>query len=168
MICACAHAHTGCHAHIAASILYLTRPYTHTRTYIVRGRELPRPLCGIHPVPNKTHIFLVPVTVADPGGIPGSHGSPLSAQLSSRSVCTMRNFSVDGSPYLMNSKIILTIAHLQVFLNEFWSIACPRAQQTTQNTPFSIASGRGHHKKWAWHQKFARFARVLCTQNPPS
>ena len=62
------------------------------------------------------------------GGIPGSHGSPLSAQLSSRSVCTMRNFSLDGSPYLMNSKIILTIAHLQVFLNEFWSIACPRAQ----------------------------------------
>ena len=49
-------------------------------------------------------------------------------------------------PYLMNSKIILTVAHLQVFMNEFWSIACPRAQQTTQNTPFSIVSGRGHHK----------------------
>ena len=46
----------------------------------------------------------------------------------------------------MNSKSILTVARLQVFMNEFWSIACPRAQQTTQNTPFSIASGRGHHK----------------------
>ena len=33
-------------------------------------------------------------------------------------------------PFLINSKIILTIAHLQVFLNEFWSITCPRAQQT--------------------------------------
>ena len=31
-------------------------------------------------------------------GIPGSHGSPLSAQLSSKSVCTTRNFSLDGSP----------------------------------------------------------------------
>ena len=62
-------------------------------------------------------------------------------------------------PYLMNSKIILTVAYLQVFLNEFWSIACPRAQQTTQNTPFSIASGRGHHKMGV----ASKFARVLYT-----
>ena len=83
-------------------------------------------------------------TVADPGpgGIPGSHGSPLSAQFSSRSVCTMRNFSLDGSPQQQN----YSDCSSQVFMNEFWSIACPRAQQTTQNTPFSIASGRGHHK----------------------
>ena len=38
-----------------------TRTCTHTRTYMVRGRELPRPLCGIHPVPNKTHFRMVPV-----------------------------------------------------------------------------------------------------------
>ena len=44
-------------------------------------------------------------------------------------------------PYLMNSKIILTTVYSsQVFLNEFWSITCPRAQQTT---PFSIVNGRG-------------------------
>ena len=61
-------------------------------------------------------------TVADPGGIPGSHGSPLSAQLSSRTVCTMRTLVLMELPYLINSKFILTLAHLQVFRNEFWSI----------------------------------------------
>ena len=40
--------------------------------------------------------------------------------------------------YLMNSKIILTAAYLQVLWSDYWS---PRAQQITQNTPFSIASG---------------------------
>ena len=45
--------------------------------------------------------------------------------------------------YLMNSKIILTVAHLQVLWSDYWS---PRAPQTTQNTPFSIASGCGQRK----------------------
>ena len=48
-------------------------------------------------------------------------------------------------PYLMNSKIILTVAYLQEFLNEFWSISCPRAQQTTQNTPFSRVGYSNRH-----------------------
>ena len=73
-------------------------------------------------------------------------------------------YSPNGTPYLMSSKIILTVAHLQVLWSEFWS---PRAQQTTQNTPFSIASGCGQRKKWAWPKNRARFARVLYTQNPP-
>ena len=56
----------------------------------------------------------------------------------------------------MNSKIILSVAHLQVFLNEFWSTTCPRAQQTTQNTPFSTASGCGQREMWAWLKIRAR------------
>ena len=47
------------------------------------------------------------------------------------------DYNGNGTPYLMSSKIILTVAHLQVLWSEFWS---PRAQQATQNTPFSIAS----------------------------
>ena len=35
----------------------------------------------------------------------------LSSSLSSRSVCTVRNSSLDGTLYLMNGKIILTVAH---------------------------------------------------------
>ena len=46
----------------------------------------------------------------------------------------------------MNSKNILTvaIAYLQMFLNEFWSIACPRAQlqHYTEHAIFD--------RKWAW------------------
>ena len=78
------------------------------------------------------------------GGIPGSHGSPLSAQLSSRSVCTMKNFSLDGSPHLMNSKIILTIAHLLVDREWVWS-----------------------SRKWAWHQTFARALRAFFILGTP-
>ena len=78
-----------------------------------------------------------------------------------RSVGPVDYNSPNGTPYLMSSKIILTVAHLQVLCSEFWS---PRAQQTTQNTPFSIASGCGQRKSGRG-QKFAR--AVLYTLNPP-
>ena len=58
-------------------------------------------------------VSVVRDAAADLGGIPGCHGSPFLP----RSLCTMRSFRLDGTPYLTN---ILTIAHLQVFLSEFW------------------------------------------------
>ena len=85
--------------------------------------------------------------MADPGG--GSKGAMEPPFLLSSLVevyVLWETLVLIDPPYLMNNKIILTVAYLQVFY-EFWSIACPRAQQTTQNTPFSIASGHGHHKK---------------------
>ena len=95
------------------------------------------------------------------GGFQGFHGTPFSAQLSSKSVCTVSSFSLDRTPYLINSKIILTIAHLQVFLNEFWSITCSRAQQTANfDREWAWST-----EKWAWLQKFAR---VLSTRTPLS
>ena len=81
-----------------------------------------------------------------------------------RSVGPVDYNSPNGTPYLMSSKIILTVAHLQVLWSEFWS---PRAQQTTQNTSFSIASGCGQRKNGRGQKNRVRFARVLYAQNPP-
>ena len=58
------------------------------------------------------------------GEIPGCHGSPLSAQVSSKNLCTKRKLRPGGTPYLTNSNKILTVAHLSVFLSEFWSTSC--------------------------------------------
>ena len=63
----------------------------------------------------------------------------------------------------MSSKIILTVAHLQVLWSEFWS---PRAQQTTQNTPFSIASGCGQRKNGCG-QKITRALRAFFMLRTP-
>ena len=68
-----------------------------------------------------------------------------------------------GTPYLISSKIVLTVAHLQVLWSEFWS---PRAQQTTQNTPFSIASGCGQPKSGRG-QKIARALRAFFILRTP-
>ena len=76
-----------------------------------------------------------------------------------RSVGPVDYNSPNGTPYLMSSKIILTVAHLQVFWSEFWS----RAQQTTQNMPFSIASGCGQRIKMGVAKKIAR---ALCSEPP--
>ena len=42
------------HAEVGSRCAIYSYTCTRTRTYMVRGREWPRPLCGIHPVPNKT------------------------------------------------------------------------------------------------------------------
>ena len=80
-----------------------------------------------------------------------------------RSVGPVDYNSPNGTPYLMSSKIILTVAHLQVLWSEFWS---PRAQQTTQNTPFSIASGCGQRKNERG-QKIARAPRAFFMLTTP-
>ena len=80
-----------------------------------------------------------------------------------RSVGPVDYNSPNGTPYFMSSKIIETVAHLQVLWSEFWS---PRAQQTTQITPFLIVSGCGQHKSGCGQKNRARFARVLYAQNP--
>ena len=38
------------------------------------------------------------IAVADPGGIQGCKGTPLSVQLSNRNVCTVTITSLDGTP----------------------------------------------------------------------
>ena len=49
------------------------------------------------------------------------------------------NYIVFMEPlYLMNSKIILTVAHLPVLWSDYWS---PRAQQTTQTRHFRSRVG---------------------------
>ena len=80
-----------------------------------------------------------------------------------RSVGPVDYNSPNGNPYLMSSKIILTVAHLQVLWSEFWS---PRAQQTTQNTPFSIASGCGQRKSGRG-RKIARASRAFFILRTP-
>ena len=80
-----------------------------------------------------------------------------------RSVGPVDYNSPNGTLYLMSSKIILTVAHLQVLRSEFWS---PRAQQTTQNTPFSIASGCSQ-RKCGRGQKIARALRAFFTLRTP-
>ena len=74
-----------------------------------------------------------------------------------RSVGPVDYNSPNRTSYLMSSKIILTVAHLQVLWSEFWS---PRAQQTTKNTPFSIASGCGQRESGRG-QKIARALRTF-------
>ena len=80
-----------------------------------------------------------------------------------RSVGPVDYNSPNVTPYLMSSKIILTVAHLQVLWSEFWS---PRAQQTTQNTPFSIASGCDQCKSGRG-QKIARAKRAFFMLKTP-
>ena len=76
-----------------------------------------------------------------------------------RSVGPVDYNSFNGTLYLMNSKIILTVAHLQVLWSEFWS---PRAQQTTQNTPFRSRVGVANVKVGV-----AKIVREAYAQNPP-
>ena len=83
--------------------------------------------------------------------------------LITRSVGPVDYNSPNGTPYLMSSNIVLTVAHLQVLWSEFWS---PRAQQTTQNTPFSIASGCGQRKSGRG-QKIARASRAFFILRTP-
>ena len=88
----------------------------------------------------------------------GCHGTHLFAQLSSRSVYAVRNCRLDGTP-LPREQLNYSVAHLRVFLSEFWSTTCPRAQLTTQNSPFSIASGCGF-------KIYVRFVRALVIRTP--
>ena len=113
-----------------------------------------------------------------------------------RSVGPVDYNSPTGTLYLMSSKIILTVAHLQVLWSEFWSpraqlVSCTRplpspvldvlhhqhgegsglvhetrAQQTTQNTPFLIASGCDQRKSGRG-QKIARALRAFFILRPP-
>ena len=92
-------------------------------------------------------------SVADLGWFPGFHGTPLSAYY----IVLWQTYKIcwsSGTPYLMSSKINPTVTHLQVLWSEFW------AEQTTQNTPFSIAS-------WCGQRKSGRGVKVLYAQNPP-
>ena len=104
--------------------------------------------------------------MADLGWFPGFHGTPLSCMkvliilYYDKLTRSVGPVDYNGTLYLMSSKIILTVAHLQVLWSEVWS---PRAQQTTQNTPFSIAKGCGQRKSG----RGQKIARVLYTQNPP-
>ena len=51
------------------------------------------------------------------GGFVGLERTPLLAQVTSVSLCTMRNSRLERTPYLTNSKKILTVAHLGEFLS---------------------------------------------------
>lgn len=71
-----------------------------------------------------------------------SHGSPLSAQLSSKSVCTTRNFSLE---------------HANLSPTEY-------TEHAIFNREWAWSS-----RTWAWHQKFARALRaffILATPIP--
>ena len=76
----------------------------------------------------------------------------------------MRYSRLDGTPYLTNCQNIQTIAHLKLFLSEFWPSTCSRAQQKTL---FSIESGCGQRKSGRGFKK----NRALCAHsfnwNPP-
>ena len=60
--------------------------------------------------------------------------------------------------YVLQRALVLTVAHLRVHWSEFWS---PRAQQTTRNTQFSMASECGQCKS-GQGSKF-RVRKVLST-----
>ena len=90
-------------------------------------------------------------------------GSDAPPFLPSVTLCTMRNSRLERTPYVSNSKKILTLAHLRVFLSDFWSTTYRQTRLTTLNKRSTIKNGRGQCKSG---RGFKIFARLLLT-NPP-
>ena len=97
-------------------------------------------------------------TVADPGGFEGFDRTPLSAQVTSVSLYVLWEILDLIEPLLTNSKKLLTVAHLGVFLSDFWSTTY---RQPRPNTQSAIENGRGQRKSRRGFKNLRAQARVL-------
>ena len=72
-------------------------------------------------------------------------------------------YRLKRTPYLTNSKKILTVAHLGVFLGDFWSTTY---RQTPLTTRSAIENGRGQRKSGRGFKNFAHSARDYYKRTP--